>query len=444
MGTDFGFLFKNPEEDSKYYCDYYSTGTDSEPWMKIPIVPVDVVNAVTHEFARQASGIKNGYAEFSGVIGGVGALGATLVEIWSKESWGNWTVIDDDILRSHNVIRHIAKEYHVGRLKTDIVSGIASNNYWPGYAKLKPINGRIESQKNEEVKNTLSSADFLVDATTTLYAPRDLAVLDSTPRMVSVFLTPSGRSSVLLIEDANRMIRVDQLEAQYYRTLINNSVGNDHLKGHQGNIIVGAGCRDISVVMPFEDILLHSANLAKQIRLLRDMGSAAIRIWTHEQQLGDMACLDVTIFNGIITHCNNWRVIYDDGLQQKLKASRQATIPNETGGVIVGYIDQKMKSIYIVDILNAPADSKSSVTGFTRGIKGLKESLDDISDRTAHIVQYVGEWHSHPPFSSPQPSRTDNELIESLATSLASDGLPALMIIVGRDGELSLSVKQYD
>lgn len=448
LGVELGCLVAQPDDPNKFYNNYPLSSTESEKggesWSVISIIPIDVNSAVTHAFARQASGIDDSDSDFSGVIGGVGALGATLVEIWSKESWGKWTLVDDDIFRSHNVIRHVGKEHLVGYCKVNAVAGMASANYWPGYVKYLPINGRIESQENTSVMDALSSADFLVDATTTLYAPRDLARLEATPRTVSVFLTPSGNSSVLLLEDDERVIRMDQLEAQYYRSLINNPVGENHLRGHSGNILVGAGCRDISAVMPFEDVLLHSANLAQQIRLLRASASAAIRIWTHDQTLGITDCLEVEVPKGIIATCGDWRVIYDVDLKTKLKTSRQAAMPVETGGVIVGYLDQKLKSIYVVDVLDAPSDSESSTTGFTRGVEGVTERLEDISARTAHIVQYIGEWHSHPPFQSPRPSRLDHALLESLATSLSMDGVPAVMMIVGEDGDIDVSVKQHE
>ncbi len=117
-------------------------------------------------------------------------------------------------------------------------------------------------------------------------------------------------------------------------------------------------------------------------------------------------------------------------------------LPNETGGIILGYIDHKLNHIYIVDVLNAPADSEADLTGFTRGVQGLMATLDEVSQRTAGIVGYIGEWHSHPEFTSAYPSSLDRALIKELADALELDGHPALMIIVGRTGEVSVSVKE--
>lgn len=108
--------------------------------------------------------------------------------------------------------------------------------------------------------------------------------------------------------------------------------------------------------------------------------------------------------------------------------------------MIVGYVDQPLKSVFVVDVLAAPADSEESETGFVRGTEGLAESLKRISNRTAGIVGYIGEWHSHPPRHSSRPSGDDIDLLAHCARTLALDGVPGLMLIVGENGEISYSL----
>jgi integrative and conjugative element protein (TIGR02256 family) len=136
-------------------------------------------------------------------------------------------------------------------------------------------------------------------------------------------------------------------------------------------------------------------------------------------------------------------VVWDKGIATKLAKIRNAYLPNETGGVILGYIDQKLHTIYVVDVLQAPPDSESSPAAFIRGVEGLAATMEEIARRTARVVGYIGEWHSHPEFMSAYPSATDRGLIATLASTLALDGQPALMMIVGSAGDISISVKSY-
>ena len=58
-----------------------------------------------------------------------------------------------------------------------------------------------------------------------------------------------------------------------------------------------------------------------------------------------------------------------------------------------------------------------------------------VGRRTANIVRYVGEWHSHPRNHSARASRDDVLLLAHLTAALRSEGLPALMLIIGETEE---------
>lgn len=415
--------------------------TQSDEWKHCKIIPVDVKTAITKQFARNSSFVKSDSADFNGILAGVGALGSAIGELWAKEAWGRWTLIDPDYIKPHNIVRHAAKDCHIGHFKVDVVKYLMEENYQNGYYSTAVIPDSVTNDNNHFVKEAINDANFLVDATTTLEAPRDLSRKDDVPRLCSVFLTPSGCGSVLLLEDAARKVRLESLEAQYYRAIIEAGWGATHLAGHQGSLWVGAGCRDVSVVLSNEAVLLHAAMLARQVRLRRDQTESCMRVWNSDPGTGAIVAQEIPVYETVRMTRAAWQVIWDIGIQEKLRATRKARLPNETGGVVLGYIDQKLKTIYVVDVLPAPPDSDADPTGFTRGVDGLEASLQEVARRTANIVGYIGEWHSHPPSVSAKPSQTDRCLIKKLSEILAQDGLPALMLIVG-EAEFSLSVRE--
>jgi len=55
-------------------------------------------------------------------------------------------------------------------------------------------------------------------------------------------------------------------------------------------------------------------------------------------------------------------------------------------------------------------------------------------DKTANIVDYIGEWHSHPKSVSVNPSENDVIQLSELSKLLSEDGLPAVQLIVGDQG----------
>ncbi len=439
LGEACGALFRG--HDGKYYIDTTigcNTNTN-DTWKTLRIEPIEIIPSVTRQFARKSSEIEENDTDFKGILAGVGALGSALADIWSKEAWGDWIYIDDDYIKPHNIIRHLARDFNVGMNKAHVVNYYIASNFNSSYIKNNVIVGRANDFSIPQVNSALDSSSLFIDATTTLDVPRDIALNDSAPRSASVFVTPSGKSSVLLLEDKKRSIRLDSLEGQYYRALIENAWGEKHLYGHQGQIWVGAGCRDVSMVISQELILLHAATLARQTRLALNHSEAAIRIWESMEDTGAMNSYTIPIYPIRTCTIENWNVQWDEGIYLKINALREENLPCETGGIIVGYIDQKQKKINLVDILEAPIDSEASPKGFIRGSNGVIAKLDEIANKTANIVEYIGEWHSHPRRSSALPSNLDFSLLEYLSRKLAEEGNPALMVIAG-DHDLSICI----
>jgi integrative and conjugative element protein (TIGR02256 family) len=185
---------------------------------------------------------------------------------------------------------------------------------------------------------------------------------------------------------------------------------------------------------------MHAAILARQMRMTQTKPEACIRIWNHDEGTGAVKFVEVPVATPRRCDAGGWKVCWDDAIVEKLSCFRHAGLPNETGGVILGYIDHKIKTIYVIDVLAAPPDSQEEPGSFVRGTEGLQEVLTDAGKRTANIVGYIGEWHSHPQFSSAYPSQTDRELIARLTETLKLDGQPALMIIIGAASEISITL----
>jgi integrative and conjugative element protein (TIGR02256 family) len=408
--------------------------SSNDAWRSIDIEPIEIMFSLTRETARQASGITTDTAEFFGVLAGVGALGSSLADIWYREAWGTWMFVDIDYIKPHNLARHTAKHFQIGQFKANAAKQIVEETYYDGYAKASAIVDSVTNWSNVGLKTAVESADLVVDATTTLAVPRDLAIADL-KRSASIFLTPSGHGSVLLLEDSDRNVRLDGLEAQYYEAILNNAWGEQHLCGHQGHLWVGAGCRDVSSVISVELLQLHAATLARQVRLRCEQPDAVISVWHVEQPSGAINVHTVSVAINLIVVANGWNIIWNVRLQDKARQIRFANLPNETGGVLLGYFDQKLQSIFVVDILSAPLDSAADPSGFIRGVQGLEEHIKIAQARTANIVSYIGEWHSHPSGISTKPSEHDIRLLSYLAEILNRDGLPGVMLIVGENQE---------
>jgi hypothetical protein len=402
-------------------------------WRAILVEPASVLKGPDSASFRQYSGVPSA-GPVNAALVGVGSLGSELLNLWLRAGWGDWSIVDPDHLKPHNLARHIGFARDLGKPKVMACDEFATAIF--GAKKLKSaIAGDAADAANEAVVQLLDSADLVVDCSTKLDFPRLSSRSDRAARHVSVFLTPSGNGSVLLSEDAARTTRLATLESQYYRAIINNHWGARHLEKHLGTFWSGASCRDISYELPLSSVVVQAGTLAERLPRAVGVDQASILVWERDVDTGAISTRAVEATPGHAWNLDPLTVHADEGLLTKLRQMRVDAHPRETGGILVGYHDLSTREVYIVDALPAPPDSEHSEGHFERGIEGVRERLQDIHNRTANIVSYIGEWHSHPPGHGAGQSLDDRIQAAVLAFGMADDGLPFLQLIVG-EGEV--------
>lgn len=425
LGEKLGALF---EHRGKLYNASGILGkTESSDWRQQLVMTMEVLHGNSAEAARAQSGIKE--AGPTGVLIGAGTLGSALLNFWGRGGWGDWTVVDNDHIKPHNLSRHIAYSEAVGYPKATVVK-VMHDRFANGATKVAEVVADALRIADDVVAKPLAAAQLVVDASATLEYPRLASSVEGIGRHMSVFLTPNGNSSVLLAEDAKREHRLRTLEAQYYRAVVNNSWGSAHLKG-LSNFRSGASCRDISVVMPYSRVMTHASTLSEQVQYAITVPSALIRIWSRNPESGTVTFHDEPVHSERSLDFGNLVVYYDEGVEKRLIELRNAALPKETGGVLLGYFDLPLKTVCVVDCVAAPADSKATEVGFERGTDGLYALIEEVSRRTVGVVGYIGEWHSHPMGHTATASKDDIIQLVHLAQSMADDGLPAVQLIVG-------------
>lgn len=428
LGVDLGALFLL---DKKYFCARGLMGVkESTEWRAQHVFAMEVLRSNDVESAKAQSGLTE--AGPKGVLIGAGSLGSMMLNLWGRSGWGQWTVIDKDHIKPHNISRHTAYAQHIGSTKTDVAVALHAAAM-QGASEVIGLLADACDTSQEKVWQALKEAKLVIDASTTLEYPRLISTKEAVGRHFSVFITPNGNSAVLLAENANRSVRLRTLEAQYYRALINQDWGATHLDGNLGTFWSGASCRDISAVIPYSRIVGHAGTLAEQVQHAASRSDALIRVWSRASDTGALTVHDVSVAHERSMNFGKLALYFDEGLVEKLLTMRLASSPNETGGILLGYYDFNVNSVVIVDALPAPPDSKPSTVSFERGVAGLAVAVEDAAKRTAGMVNYLGEWHSHPPGHSAHPSRDDMLQLVYLTLGMADEGLPAMSLIVGEN-----------
>lgn len=402
------------------------------------IEPMEVLRTSPVAIRRVQSGYTDNLR--NGVLVGAGALGGALLDIWVRGGWGSWTVVDEDVFKPHNFTRHVAPNFGIGRNKAEYAQHYL-NYHFPD-AKVVGVNAEACKWATDNTGGVFLPADLVIDASASLTYPREVSSFGNAPRHMSAFFAPGGNDAVLLVEDLSRKSRLSYLEAQYYRALIELPVGDTHFAPGLSTFRSGVSCRDISTVMSHARVLSLSSLLADQIRLANDVPKAQILIWQDNLVTGERCLTNVEVRKARVIDDrfgSGFKVVLDEGVEEKVSHMRREALPNETGGVLIGYFDIGRKWAYIVDALPSPPDSVSEPTSFKRGEKGVEASLLEVMARTGGNAYYIGEWHSHPGRSAAM-SGLDRIQLDELVERVSSDGFPAFQLIVA-EGEIKVHGK---
>jgi proteasome lid subunit RPN8/RPN11 len=360
---------------------------------------------------------------------GCGALGSQLISHAARMGFGEWTLIDHDMLLPHNLARHALTYPYVGHSKAVTLAHHASqqSDKQDGFHGL--TEDIIDPDDCSELHKRLAYVDLVLDMSASVAVARSISRSEM-PRVASFFLSPSGSDLVLLAENTDRSLRLTSLEAQYFRAVSREDTLRQHMRQPAAAVRYSRSCGDISSRIPQWKIAALSGIAMGSLEIIPSSPEASICIWSLQQD-GSTVRTDIATAPCDIIKVGPWSVHLDQSLLGDIARMRSRKLPSETGGVLVGSIDFGNNEILLVDALEAPEDSEEWPTHFIRGKSMLPERANAISETTAGNVSYLGEWHSHPDGCGTTASNDDRRLLEFLSSVMSKDGSPGIMAIIG-------------
>lgn len=416
----------------------------------VPRIPADleatgetvatVIVSVQPNFSRDTAAAGSGLAadEHGIALVGAGAIGSHLVEILRRDGFGTWTIIDNDAFLPHNVQRHRGAEAFVGASKAHITADLVN---WalgtPNETKFVSAN---VLKAEGECEAALKRSALIIDASASIPVARFLSDRSdvSAPRL-SVFFNTVGADVVLLGEDAERVTRLDALEAQYYRAVLDTTALANHIAAPGTSYQYAGSCRSVSFQMPEHKVSMLTGAVAGEVRRHLETAAASITIWSGSPDDG-LRRIPVPVFPIERYNLAGWEIVLDQGVVEHATTLRAQALPSETGGIMLGTMDVARRQICIVKLVPAPSDSFGDRAGFERGTKNLAAIVADSTRRTAGQVEYIGEWHSHPKGVKPKASETDLNQLLWLGTERRIEALPTVMMIIGDKGKYSINL----
>ncbi len=447
IGVATGLLFETPEGVAHSYGRCLPVGEIDEQLLEgIRLMSANLSFSFEGEVASIYAGHDEQWREEIGknvVVLGAGAIGSQCITSLVREgAFEKLTIVDDDVFAPHNLARHVLRGSALGNSKTamlsDDLSAIRAD------LCIETICEKVSlTHQSETLNEALATSDHILDLTASLGASRTISAISKRSRAISAFFNPSGSAVVVLQEDVSRTLDLASLEALYYAEICHNRSLCDHLRPGDQAVVSGGQCRAVTSRIPASKAAILSNIAASVLGKIMLSSDPSITIASINADGGTNMHRVTPTIGSMSVNANGWKICLADAVARKLQNFRDAHLPSETGGILLGVVDHARKRIEISMGLEAPPDSSASPSSFERGVQGAIDSIAEARARTMHQLTYVGEWHSHPRGARTTPSLTDAAQLVMLREELMAEQRPPAMVIVGDSGSNPISLEVH-
>lgn len=362
---------------------------------------------------------------------GCGSVGSKMALHTARSGQEIAALSDESWLRPHNLGRHALLAGHSPGHKAealadeiekfgdrplvykgDLTSGLAGDDL------AKVIPKRAEAAINTTA--SLAVREALVAAQGRTRA-----------RLLEVGLFGRGRGAYLLADGAGHNPSHSDLMAELYAINDDDEMRDLMFDPKWGltEVQVGQGCGSLTMPMTDARVSAMAARLSEEVGDLLDLqpkdGIALLGKTSADGRTSGWRRFEVPAFTVVpIEGTVGWQLRLSSRVISRIKADIAHWQRVETGGLMIGVSSARLKTVTVVDVLDAPQDSQRTATLFVLGKEGLQDAILRRHNESGESLYDVGTWHSH--LADEGPSSVD----WATATDLASVRPPPSVLLI--------------
>lgn len=361
---------------------------------------VQIYDMPTPQFARQLSSTSDNVGKMNFSIIGCGAIGSKLAFHLFRCGFEQLTLIDDDVMLSHNYLRHALNRYAPLVNKAYLIKESLLAMLPKYRATVKSLDkNALQILPSNELKG-----EIIIDCTASaamLYATDEFG---GTPA-IRFAISNLGKIGLLYFK-GNDYVHLQD----YYMYLLRLCVTdhdleedlsrwfNEEAKYTLDRVRIGEGCHSNTMILGDDLISTHTgiaSNLIRHYEFSKRENLLYLSFLDYDWP-GSCHTYKLTVpkFKEYPTSYD-WTIRIPIDLEQEIQIFAKAHGNKETGGYLMGNIDRKRKIIHVLHSY-IPKASTSSKSRLTLSPQGWKTELNRVKDLTANTMIYLGDWHSHP------------------------------------------------
>lgn len=385
------------------------------PMADAPVLPLGHRWPLTAALATRISGTDVTSVIKKIAIVGCGALGSKVSMHLAREGAVGQLLVDPKTLSPHNLARHGLLSGHAGQNKAEAlkeeIDSLYSSEARP--SEVEAIDGTALDLLQAAAR--LSECSHLLDASASGAVLNSIAGAEGIPtgtRVARCEITDEGRLGILSMEGKWRNPRIDDLQIALFDLGRTDRRISEWLARHrqqveagQGAVLeeidIGLGCSSVTMQMPDDVISHHSAQVAMGLRRLStaDVPGGYLQI----SQLSTEGPIETATKTVQVRPVKILRSSDASGWSVRLWASAADELlmlvnragNKETGGLLMGVVQHKLKTICVTHVLPPSRDSEGSPYAFRRGILDYPPKMERVREQTGGRLWWAGEWHSH-------------------------------------------------
>lgn len=396
-----------------------------------PVAPAAHYDAITPALLRRMSGA----SELAPIaVLGCGSLGSKLALHLARSGQDVAAVSDRGELRPHNMARHALLAERIFETKADALA----SDLTPLGSKPAVHTGDLVTDLRDRklVASIIPKAVRTAINTTASLAVRE-ALVNAAGNMkrlrtFEAGLVGRGRGAFLLGDGKGGNPNHCDLIAELYAKL------EPQERFHQlmfdpeqglAQIQIGQGCGSLTMRMSDARLSAMTGGIAEEfdraVTAPPEEGLIVLATTEADCPTTTWQRRPVRAFEIVeIMGTDGWTMRISADVADSIRREARHFHTVETGGVMIGTASARLKTVTVVDLLDAPRDSNRSAGLFVLGTEGLQAAILKRHDQSGRTLFDVGTWHSH--LMDEGPSPTD----WSTARDLASERAPPSVLLI--------------
>ena len=342
---------------------------------------------------------------------GAGSVGSKLAMHMGRCGRNPSMIVDSASLTPHNAARHglfpqagLLGLPWIGPKATSLAEALEGLGPKPDIV----VEDFTEVVQDEELRRKLlpPKAWGVVNATASLVVRQALSMVPSdAPRVIETALMAEGSVGLMTVEGPRRNPGTVELFAELYETARQDPVLGAKVFSAQDAlrpVRVGDGCGSMTMAMSDAVLSTMTAPIATCLTRLQQEGlpdrHGMLYVGTVSPDKMSVAWkhYEVPPYLRLVPEDGtSWSVNLSARARKKIEVETARYRGVETGGILLGTYSETSRSFIVVDVMDAPPDSKRSPSEFVLGTKGVHAALAAYGAQTNHCLLCLGTWHSH-------------------------------------------------